>query len=304
MKNSNLYSLSEAQVLKTNSDLKQIITSHIVLGNSVMEALFYDDLIYTEKFRLSISNPHTCKLGKWLIDINATNLLTKDEFVSINNTHANYHFLIDELLKKMSGNSKPEFACLKQISTIQNTITEFLLDISNTLLTAQFQFDQLTTAINRGTLEVILKKEISEISRDIKSSSCVVFVDIDKFKNINDAHGHASGDIVLKEVVALFKKHTRSYDIIARWGGEEFIILLPNTDLQAAFDTTERIRMAIKEHPFLIQNDDVINLTCSFGISSILADDSVESVVSRADDLLYFAKESGRDQVRISKDQH
>jgi diguanylate cyclase (GGDEF)-like protein len=119
--------------------------------------------------------------------------------------------------------------------------------------------------------------------------------DIDRFKNVNDVHGHLIGDEVLKELAGLVEKNTRATDVFARWGGEEFVKVLPNTKLKEARALAQSLRELIEKHVFV--ND--LKLTCSFGVAEFLQGDTQESVMKKADEALYRAKNNGRNRVEI-----
>ena len=123
-----------------------------------------------------------------------------------------------------------------------------------------------------------------------------MMLDIDHFKKINDTYGHLAGDFVLKEIAKIIKDSIRKSDICGRFGGEEFVIVLPNTKLSGAMKLAERIRETIQNHTFDF-NGKKINVTVSIGITSVGVNDSYESLISRADEALYEAKEKGRNRI-------
>lgn len=158
-------------------------------------------------------------------------------------------------------------------------------------------FDQLTGVYNRRKFEELLKNEISRISRYHQPAS-IVLIDIDNFKRINDHYGHPVGDRVLQEFAGLLKNNIRDTDSISRWGGEEFLILLPNTALEEAKKTAEKLRQIVENYEQLNQ-DSEIHLTASFGVASLPADrqNALEIAYKNADDAMYLAKENGRNRV-------
>ncbi|MFO8142569.1 MAG: GGDEF domain-containing protein, partial [Marinobacter sp.] len=126
----------------------------------------------------------------------------------------------------------------------------------------------------------------------------VIAVDIDYFKAVNDTHGHNAGDQVLTKIAAIFKQHSRSRDLIARFGGEEFVILLPGADLEEARSCAERIREAVESSALVLDGGDPIRITVSLGLAEVNASlESVEDAVNRADKALYDAKNHGRNRV-------
>ncbi|MEA1893287.1 MAG: diguanylate cyclase [Campylobacterota bacterium] len=152
--------------------------------------------------------------------------------------------------------------------------------------------DELTSAYNRTYFNEELKKEILRYKRD-NAPLCFIILDIDFFKEVNDTHGHNSGDDILKELTSLVHKQTRVTDTFARWGGEEFVKLLPNTTLEKAKLVAEKLRTKIQKHNF----SDGLKITCSFGVAEIKDEDSKECLIKRADTALYIAKSKGRNRV-------
>jgi diguanylate cyclase (GGDEF)-like protein len=118
-------------------------------------------------------------------------------------------------------------------------------------------------------------------------------IDIDYFKNINDTHGHIAGDKVLKTFCNVVKAKIRNTDIFARWGGEEFIIVCPNTKLENALIIAENLRKLVKNTTF----EGVKGITCSFGVAEFKQYETLDSLIKRADNALYTAKANGRDRV-------
>ncbi|GEM_PF-1344518 len=154
--------------------------------------------------------------------------------------------------------------------------------------------DPLTGIANRREFNTQLEKEIERSKRYATSFSLVMY-DIDYFKRVNDTFGHDAGDTVLQTLTTLVKSNIRTVDIVARWGGEEFMILMPQSDGSTAAEAAEKLRQKIVEHPF----EPVGNLTVSFGVAPFKPQDNSDTLVKRVDDALYQAKEHGRNRVEI-----
>ena len=152
--------------------------------------------------------------------------------------------------------------------------------------------DPLTGAFNRRYLLQIMETEISRSQRYARPLSLIMF-DLDHFKRINDSFGHDQGDKVLKGVAALARQRLRHSDIMARWGGEEFIILAPETALPQAIVLAETLRAALRQSPF----PDIGPITASFGVAGYRPDETIEQWLKRVDDLVYQVKREGRDQI-------
>lgn len=170
------------------------------------------------------------------------------------------------------------------------------LELANLELEKLAVTDGLTGAFNHRHFRTRLEEEFSRAKRYKTHLSCVM-LDIDHFKSINDAFGHAQGDIVLKEITDLLRKSVRKIDIVARYGGEEFVILLPHTDKEGAFIHAERIREAVRGNRCSDSNT-CIMVTVSLGVATFPSEDinSADDLVGRADNALYEAKKNGRNR--------
>ncbi|WP_455202905.1 diguanylate cyclase [Kaarinaea lacus] len=157
--------------------------------------------------------------------------------------------------------------------------------------------DSLTGLVNHDHVFSELKRAMQH-ANNTEQPLCVVMTDIDYFKKVNDTHGHQAGDAVLIEVAKRIKASLRELDIVGRYGGEEFMLILHETPLQTAFRIAERIRLGIADHPINL-TDLILHITMSFGVAMVEPGDSVETVVKRADDALYKAKHGGRNQVIV-----
>jgi len=159
--------------------------------------------------------------------------------------------------------------------------------------------DTLTGLMNRRTYFKACEKEIQSATR-YKTKLSYLMIDIDKFKKINDTYGHPFGDEVIRSLSALLIENSRSADYVARIGGEEFAILMPETDVDAAYHLADRLRANIAKHKIIFENK-VVQITVSMGLSHLSDEDSdIETIVKRSDDALYAAKENGRNQVRCA----
>ena len=167
--------------------------------------------------------------------------------------------------------------------------------------------DDLTHLFNRrgfrDTADIIWQQHIRE-QRDVS----VILLDIDRFKSINDTYGHATGDLVLSEIAKCIEESARKSDVTARWGGEEFILMLPETEQHAAVLQAERLRLAIEGHQVHYAGE-TLKITASIGVAGTneghfdgleLGDIGIERMINKADEALYEAKRNGRNQVHAS----
>jgi two-component system, cell cycle response regulator len=158
--------------------------------------------------------------------------------------------------------------------------------------------DELTGLYNRRYLLAHLDELVARVSRD-GLDAAILLVDIDHFKQVNDTYGHAAGDDVLRELAARATNTVRSVDLVARLGGEEFVVVMPETGPAIAVAVGERLRLAIANEPFTIRaSDERLPITVSIGITSAIAGgDDRDRLLKRADDALYCAKAEGRNRV-------
>jgi two-component system cell cycle response regulator len=167
------------------------------------------------------------------------------------------------------------------------------------LLAKKAMIDGLTGLWNRAYLDARIGTELSTSRRTGRPLSCVM-ADVDRFKQINDAYGHSFGDEVLKTVASVFLQISRAEDIVCRYGGEEFTILLPDTTVESAAILAERLRLSIAEHR-LLYRDRPIGVTCSFGVAN-LRGTVPPSLIELADEALYRAKHAGRNRVEVCQE--
>ena len=180
-----------------------------------------------------------------------------------------------------------------------------IVDLQTELIEAQESLriqamqDPLTKALNHGAIMDYLHRELSRAQRDDLPVS-VIMADLDEFKRVNDTFGHLAGDYVLVEATKRFRDCLRPYDAIGRYGGEEFLIVLPGSDANTAMKQAERIQASLSDHPILLSNS-AIPVTVSQGITTWegTCSDDVRALVSAADNALYLVKSSGRDGIEF-----
>jgi diguanylate cyclase len=162
--------------------------------------------------------------------------------------------------------------------------------------------DPLTGVANRMTFDTSLKKAIENATSDMGRNLCLLMVDVDNFKTINDQYGHLIGDKMLKFVSETLKKMVKGKDLVARYGGDEFSIILEDTPESGAFILAENIRKEIEKSKLkrIATGELLGSYTVSIGLASMQPGDDKDSLIGRADKALYDAKESGRNTVRIS----
>ncbi len=207
------------------------------------------------------------------------------------------------------GKSSERFTCNRSemekhyllfISRYEDTFIVTLNDVTQMVeyerkLVEMSLTDHLTGLKNRRAVEDVLSMEM-EIARRYGRPLCFALIDVDRFKRINDTYGHDVGDEVLRKLARILKSELRSPDVLGRWGGEEFALVIPETDLNGAKVLCERLRRKVEETSF----DRVGKVTVSIGLTQFNKKDTMRSLVKRADEALYRAKENGRNRVEVN----
>lgn len=207
----------------------------------------------------------------------------------------------DEPLGKLTLRRNQKFT-EAEIEALEQLLCSLLYPLRNALLYQDAlqlaQKDPLTGICNRAALDEMMRREISHAQR--QDSSCALLIlDIDHFKTINDKYGHIIGDCALKAIVSMAKTCKRDGDLLFRYGGEEFVILMRDTDMDGARLLAERIRSHIEDNPCCCSGTELA-ITVSIGVSELSENDSPVSLFARADQALYSAKRNGRNQVCIA----
>jgi diguanylate cyclase (GGDEF)-like protein len=199
-------------------------------------------------------------------------------------------------LKGLSGGI--EQICLIIYDVTDVATNRLQLQAANQELQRLSSTDRLTGLFNRGHWEEMLRQEYARHRRYDRNAALVMF-DIDHFKKINDSYGHQAGDAVIQQTAELVRQSMRDADIAGRYGGEEFVVLLPDTDSEGAVTFAERLRQSIEAHQVVYEGNS-IRFTVSLGIADLSRPTSGHAqLIERADNALYKSKSAGRNQVSL-----
>jgi diguanylate cyclase (GGDEF)-like protein/PAS domain S-box-containing protein len=185
---------------------------------------------------------------------------------------------------------------LRNINKAMKNKVDELYSMTNTLEQKAYK-DNLTGINNRENFEEIFALEIGNAYLNNQPLSLIIF-DVDNFKLVNDTYGHQAGDLLLKDLVGVIESNIKNGDTFARWGGEEFVILTPATEINGAYNLAENLRKLVQSYVFkYVEN----NLTISFGIAQLSQDDTKKTLFEKADKAMYEAKNNGRNRTEIYK---
>lgn len=241
-------------------------------------------------------NAHqNCKLGQWYYTQTAEIFSHFTEFVDLEEPHRLMHDAARELLKRKDLH-KLNIDDYRLFINKQQLVIQKLLKLKDKLVGSFHSFDSLTGAINRDAFYYILEQEQTRSVRE-RSPCCLAMIDIDHFKKINDTHGHVAGDHALHDLAQLIKKRIRKSDTLCRFGGEEFILLFPDTDESKGFALVEEIRKEVAETMFEISDNLTVQLSFSGGVAACNPNGEIEDIIEVIDRKLYRAKESGRNKI-------
>jgi diguanylate cyclase (GGDEF)-like protein len=284
----NLSYKEDKKLLKDSSlehvlNVEKGINIHLIIKNKLSRFLF------SEENNIKINSAEDCEFTQWLRD-NLPDLINDKEIIKeIESLHEKFHLVAQKILESKDNFTKVllhrdlEDISLKLIYLLNKIYTENLSHIAI--------YDKLTQVYNRSLLDGILYKSAKYAKRH-KLPISIIMLDIDNFKGINDTYGHLEGDRVLKTVASIIKSSIRESDYVFRYGGEEFLILLPNTDINGAVAAGEKIRRNIENFDFGLGR----KITISCGIKQIENFDNPYLDIEEADKYLYIAKKLGKNR--------
>jgi len=217
-----------------------------------------------------------------------------EEMKKIDTLHTQLQAMAVQLSSQLQNTGKIDIDQYEDFLDQNDVFFELLWKLASEVISAQYQFDPLTKLLNRRAFKPILMHELSRVNRQ-ETKSCLVLMDIDNFKEVNDTFGHCTGDQILREFSDVLRASIRESDCASRHGGEEFLLCLPDTDIEIAQPIIERLSKIIANNEYT----EKIKITASFGIA-LLKVNTKQSIIN-ADKAMYQSKENGKNQVSIFK---
>ncbi len=287
-------SLSNTQLEEIITEIEQAFEWHESWYKNLLRCLISD--VEADLKDLHSDAHNLCKFGQWFNKLPSTYLALHPQFSNVGEAHKKMHEGAKVLLSlNINKSSIPVslFDSFHQDLEYLREILEIILDAFTEHLNTR---DPLTGATDRTNLLHDLQSEHALCKR--KSLHCaIIMLDLDHFKQVNDNYGHSAGDKVLIALVDCIKSHLRQYDHLYRYGGEEFLVYLPQTDATGAQAFAERLREAIEQLKIEVEDTTVLRVTGSFGVTVLTEQDDIEMAIERADEAMYKAKEAGRNRV-------
>jgi len=243
------------------------------------------------------AGPYQCRFGRWYYDNAPDDLKQQPEFGMIEQDHRRIHVLAQRMLRSAATGAAIAPSDYDQFTTSNRRLVLELDSLRHELQDALTHRDCLTGVYERDAILPELQ-EWHELAKRGAQQCCVVFMDLDHFKRVNDTHGHLIGDRVLAGSVERIGETLRPYDKLFRYGGDEFVMLLPAVDLQTARRVLERVRRHLASTPLVIAADGtVITITASLGVAELDPAATVQDSLDRADSALLTAKSMGRNRI-------
>jgi diguanylate cyclase len=289
-------SASHAQVLDALSELHSIVTYHVDWLKTRHSALLKGRV--PDEADLAPDAHHNCRFGKWYTDQSNPLLRECDAFAEVGSSHKDMHLGFRQLARRLADgdlSSSDLMDFMDRAINFHEAIRHLQYEIWSQLVDT----DPLTGLYNRRTMFERLGTEASRCQRN-GDNWCVAMIDIDHFKDINDRLGHVLGDRVLQHTTGVLTEFTRPYDQLYRYGGEEFLLCMPDTDLEAACMVLQRLREHLARNPVTLEDADgpvVVQISC--GVTLCSGEHPLEKNIDHADQALYRAKQNGRDQVTV-----
>jgi diguanylate cyclase len=237
------------------------------------------------------------ELGRWLADETNEFICRHPDFVLAVEEHRRLHALARALCDAVQRDRLIEPAEYRAFTECIGRLDRSLEALVKELWDLLRHTDPLTGIATRYAMLPRIRKERQRVRRTgLVSSICMV--DLDHFKQINDTHGHHAGDTVLEAVSAYLTQNLRRYDQVCRYGGEEFVLMLPNTEPEHAVPIVDRLRRGLGELSIQLDSGERVGITASIGIAPLIPDQPIGASIERADQAMYAAKRAGRNQVR------
>lgn len=288
--------LDRELVLHLLEEIEIVLTAHQIWLKRFNQALLFDGAALAEN-----DKPDAylySSFGEWYYSTGLDHITQHPEFIEVGKIQKEMHEAAKRLCtdrRQFSRMQEEDYDLCMSLSVHLNTLLRSLqMDIVGELMTT----DPLTGCFGRRGMLEKLKGEQDRAVR-LGKTACIVLMDFDHFKQINDTLGHSAGDAALRQGIRFILSHLRKYDSLFRYGGEEFLACLPDTPMPDAINIVERLRAGLEKLEILPQEGAPFSVTASFGLVELLESRSVDQSIAAADHALYRAKQGGRNWVEV-----
>jgi diguanylate cyclase (GGDEF)-like protein len=244
---------------------------------------------------ISADAHRACRFGQWFYRVGTTSLKDHPGFAEIGIEHERMHHYATSLLQSSMNDVPISSRDYERFVTAMKRMRLEIATLQRDLEVALFNLDPLTGTPSRVEMLRSLREQQEFVRR--KHACVVAMMDLDHFKSVNDSYGHLTGDKVLKSFARYLMAHVRPYDKVFRYGGEEFLICLPDSDMETGLDIVRRLNEELASLPFEAEGKGTFHVTVSFGLAPLDGQLPVEQSIDRADKALYAAKAQGRNRV-------
>jgi diguanylate cyclase (GGDEF)-like protein len=285
--------LSDEQMRTALKELDQALYSHRQWAETLYGTLICR--LTPDERDIGRDAHQRCRFGQWFYGSGGVTFRAHPGFAEIGLEHERMHQYGASLLRMSADNVPISIADYERFVTTLKRLNLEISSIQHDLERLLFNLDPLTGTPSRVEMLSTLRDQQEFVRRD---RPCVVaMMDLDHFKSVNDRYGHLAGDKVLVGFARYITAHLRPFDKVYRYGGEEFLICLADTDLAAGHAIIDRLRQELAALPFESSGSSALHVTVSFGVAALDAGMAVERSIDNADKALYVAKRSGRDRV-------
>ena len=280
---------------RMHDELREAIDDHVQWHRRLMRTLVCR--LTADPNDLCDDAHRRCRFGQWFVRLAHGDLLGRPPYDAIEAEHARLHRLAARVLRENASAGGISREGFDEFVAGSGRLRLELDSLRHEMEAALRNCDTVTGAYTRVEILPVLREARELALRDVQPA-CIAFMDLDRFKTVNDTHGHGLGDRVLAGAVHSVTEHLRPYDKVFRYGGDEFLLLLPGTHLEDARRLVERIRAGLSSTELAVTADGApLRVTASFGLTTLDPDLTVEETIGRADKALLLAKAAGRNRV-------
>lgn len=275
-------------------DIKHSLEAHRKWMQRITTACVTRQPIDEQQFIAPDAHRH-CQFGRWLTKVLEDKLFQQGSFLKIEQYHKQLHDEARNIISQLNQGGEIDIDDFEHFMQTQKEFFDMVIMLFEFSVLNKQQFDPTTRLMNRRSVDSVLANEYSRMQRAEDYYCCIVMADIDRFKDVNDAWGHDVGDLLLAHTAELFNNAIRRHDTVSRYGGEEFLFIFPDMDLEQAGSVIDRIRKQLADSSIRHHNN-LHRVTASFGVTQLCRFCDIKGSIKRADIAMYAAKEKGRNR--------